>query len=162
MTRLGGGGSTEGWVGGGDWSPNNSAVGWYIHTIDRIYSPHVRHGLPDGTLPLAVAEPYTAGRLKAAWAVLTGRAFALAWPRPGDLERAIGERVPRRNGPGSSQDEARNIGLVAGAGRPTTAEALAAKQECIDYWGNRASRAETEAARLREELAAYHALQRRG
>lgn len=63
---------------------------WYIHTIERLYGrPHVRARLPDGTF-LAVPEPYTAGRIRAAWWVLTGRAYAFVWPKPGDLERAIG------------------------------------------------------------------------
>jgi hypothetical protein len=38
---------------------------------------------------LAVAEPYTDGRLKAAWWVLTGKAYAFEWPKAGDLEAAI-------------------------------------------------------------------------
>lgn len=63
----------------------------YIHTIDRIYSPHVQTGLPDGRWVAAVAEPYTGGRLRAAWAVLTGRAYAFAWPEPGDIEAALSE-----------------------------------------------------------------------
>lgn len=37
----------------------------------------------------AVAEPYTAGRLLAAWEVLCGRAFAFEYPKPGDLESII-------------------------------------------------------------------------
>lgn len=69
---------------------------WFIHTIKRIYDPSCRAGLPDGTWPLAVAEPYTAGSLKAAWWVLKGRAFAFAWPKPGDLEDAAGVKRPRR------------------------------------------------------------------
>lgn len=63
---------------------------WYIHTIGRLYDPSVRAGLPDGTWPLAIPEPYTAGRLLAAWWVLTGKAYAFKWPEPGELERAIG------------------------------------------------------------------------
>lgn len=62
---------------------------WYIHTLKSIYSPNVSVGLPDGRWVCAVAEPYTAGRLQAAWWVLTGRAYAFAWPKPGDLEDAL-------------------------------------------------------------------------
>jgi hypothetical protein len=142
-----------------------AALPWHIHAIGQIYSPHVRNRMPDGTIPLAVAEPYPATaleRMRAGWAVMTGKAVAFAWPQPGDLERATGERIPRSNGPGCSTDQARNVGMIAGARPPTSAEALAAKQECIDYWGNRASRAETEAARLRTELDSFLAIQRRG
>lgn len=73
---------------------------WYIHTIGRLYNPDCRAGMPDGSWPLAVSEPYTAGRLLAAWWVLTGKAYAFAWPEPGELDKAIGlptER-PRRVG----------------------------------------------------------------
>lgn len=37
----------------------------------------------------AVPLPYRGRRLKAAFLVLTGKAFAVAWPDPGDLERAL-------------------------------------------------------------------------
>lgn len=40
----------------------------------------------------AVPLPYqTAGisRIRAAWWVLTGRAHAVVWPKPGDLENAL-------------------------------------------------------------------------
>lgn len=60
--------------------------GWGIHRLCDIYSPHAGAGLPDGRYVAAVAVPYTAGRLKAAWAVLTGRAYAFEWPKAGDLE----------------------------------------------------------------------------
>lgn len=60
--------------------------GFYVHRLRDIYSPHVSAGLPDGRYVAAVAEPYTAGSLWAAWAVLTGRAYAIEWPKAGDLE----------------------------------------------------------------------------
>ena len=60
--------------------------GRYIHRLQDIYSPYVNSGLPDGRYVAAVAEPYTAGSLWAAWAVLTGRAVAFQWPKAGDLE----------------------------------------------------------------------------
>lgn len=63
---------------------------WYIHSIRGLYRPGCQAGLPDGRWVYAVPEPYTAGRLMAAWWVLTGRAFAFAWPKPGDLEDALG------------------------------------------------------------------------
>lgn len=71
-------------------------VPWYIHSVRRIYSPNCEAGLPDGSYVKAVAEPYTAGRLKAAWWVLTGRAYAFRWPEPGDIEIALGIEPPPR------------------------------------------------------------------
>jgi hypothetical protein len=63
-----------------------------VHTIASIYHPDVQAGLPDGRYVAAVAEPFTGNRLTAAWWVLTGRAYALRWPRPGDLEAAFSGR----------------------------------------------------------------------
>lgn len=60
--------------------------GWGIHSLRDIYSSHCSAGLPDGRWVAAVGEPYTAGRVKAAWAVLTGKAYAFQWPKAGDLE----------------------------------------------------------------------------
>ena len=63
---------------------------WGVHVISDIYRAGCQSGLPDGTWVAAVAEPYTANRLVAAWWVLTGRAYALKWPKPADLERTLG------------------------------------------------------------------------
>ncbi len=63
---------------------------WGVHTVSDIYSAGCQAGLPDGSYVAAVAEPYTANRLVAAWWVLTGRAYALKWPKPADLERTLG------------------------------------------------------------------------
>jgi hypothetical protein len=68
--------------------------GWGIHRLRDIYSPSCQAGLPDGRWVAAVAEPYTAGKLNAAWAVLTGRAYAFEWPKAGDLEDIF--KRPRR------------------------------------------------------------------
>ncbi len=66
---------------------------WYIHTIDRVVgSKNCQTGLKTQggeRWVRAIPEPYTAGSIQAAWWVLTGRAFALKWPEPGDLERAL-------------------------------------------------------------------------
>lgn len=62
---------------------------WGVHTIGDIYSANCDAGLPSGRYVKAVALPYTANRFRAAWWVLTGRAFALLWPKAGDLEAAI-------------------------------------------------------------------------
>lgn len=72
---------------------------WGVHTISDIYCAGCEAGLPDGTWAAGVAEPYTANRLVTAWWVLTGKAHALKWPKPGDLERTLGwtpkPRIPR-------------------------------------------------------------------
>jgi hypothetical protein len=50
-------------------------------------------GMPDGRYVRAVPEPYYVlgirERLTVAWWVMTHRAFAVQWPKPGDLEKAI-------------------------------------------------------------------------
>jgi hypothetical protein len=62
---------------------------WGVHTIDDIYTYGVHAQMPDGSYAVAVALPYDGNRLKAAWWILTGRAYALQWPKPGELEDAI-------------------------------------------------------------------------
>lgn len=45
----------------------------------------------------AVPVPYRANffeRLKPAWLVLTGRAYAIDWPEPGDFEKAWKRGMP--------------------------------------------------------------------
>lgn len=80
--------------------------GWCIHRLCDIYSPHCQAGMPDGRYVAAVAEPYTAGKLKAALAVLTGRAYAFEWPKAGDLEKAIGI-LPQERKPWPIEKQAR-------------------------------------------------------
>lgn len=70
------------------------SVPWGVHTLAQIYSPNVEVGLPDGRWARAVSEPYTGNRLRAAWWVLTGKAFALRWPEGGELEDALGTEPP--------------------------------------------------------------------
>jgi len=67
-------------------------IPWGIHTIADIYHPDAQAGLPDGRYVAAVCEPYTGNRVTAAWWVLTGRAYAMRWPRPGDLEAVFALR----------------------------------------------------------------------
>ena len=54
-----------------------------------------------GAWVLAVPLPYYGNlvqRLRAAWWVLTDRAYATQWPEPGDLERALGTyRAPKKS-----------------------------------------------------------------
>lgn len=63
---------------------------WGVHRLqDVVGSKHCQAGLPDGRWVRAIPEPYTANRLKAAWEVFQGRAYALEWPKSGDLEKAL-------------------------------------------------------------------------
>lgn len=78
---------------------------WYIHTLDRVYCKGVRAyvtqpkrkliagvEMTEGRWVAAVAVPYAANiveRIAAAWWVLTGKAHAFTWPKPGELERAL-------------------------------------------------------------------------
>lgn len=78
----------------------------YLHTIRSIYSPHAQTGTRDGRWVCAVAEPYTAGRLMAAWWVLTGKAYAFEWPKPGDLEDALNVEPRERPKPTGVQARA--------------------------------------------------------
>lgn len=73
-----------------------SVIPWGIHTIGSLYHPDVSAGLPDGRWVAAVSEPYDGNRLKAAWWVLTGRAYAFIWPKAGDLEAVFRRDRPER------------------------------------------------------------------
>ena len=70
---------------------------WGVHTIRNIYDPNCDAGLPDGRWVAAVAEPYTENRIVAAWWVLTGRAYALIWPKAGDLEDIFNHKKPEND-----------------------------------------------------------------
>lgn len=71
---------------------------WGVHRVGDIYAPGVSSGTPDGTYARAVAMPYSGNRIRAAWWVLTGRAYAFLWPEAGDLEAALGLELQRRGG----------------------------------------------------------------
>lgn len=62
---------------------------WGVHVIGDIYAAGNSAEMPEGGWAIAVPEPYTGNRLVAAWWVLTGRAYALQWPKAGDLERGF-------------------------------------------------------------------------
>jgi hypothetical protein len=72
---------------------------FYIHRLRDLYVPGVSAEIetktPNGNRRFswvrAVCVPYTDGRLRAAWEVFRGRAFAFEWPKPGDLEKIIDE-----------------------------------------------------------------------
>lgn len=65
---------------------------WGVHAVSSIYHPQVSAGLPDGRVVAAVGEPYHGTlleRIRAAWWVVSGRAYAVVWPDSGDIERAL-------------------------------------------------------------------------
>lgn len=72
-------------------------MAWPVHRLaDMIGSPEVQStaiGLKGYFR--AVPSPCRGKRIKAAWAVLTGKAYAVKWPEPGDLEMAL--NPPRVN-----------------------------------------------------------------
>ena len=63
-----------------------------VHTIGDMYAPAIQAGVPDGRDVAAVAEPFYGDNFRAAWEVLCGRAFALRWPKAGELEDAFKRR----------------------------------------------------------------------
>ena len=71
---------------------------WGIHTVHDMFGNlnKVGAGLPDGRYVAAVPEPYDGNKLVAAWWVLTGRAYAVVWPKPGELEAALGLPRPKQ------------------------------------------------------------------
>lgn len=65
-------------------------TGWGIHRLaDMIGSKDVGAGLPDGRWVRSVPLPYAGNRVRAAWAVFRGQAYAVEWPQDGDLEKAL-------------------------------------------------------------------------
>lgn len=73
-----------------------TGVPWGVHYVSSMFGDStVRCGLPDGRWVRAVCEPYRSEtlreRLTVAWWVFTGRAHAVVWPKPGDIERALDE-----------------------------------------------------------------------
>lgn len=63
---------------------------WGIHRLsDIIARPGNQTGLSNGTWVRSILMPYDGNKIKAAWCVLTGKAYALQWPEPGDLEKIL-------------------------------------------------------------------------
>lgn len=63
---------------------------WGIHRLaDMIASKQAQTEAAPGQWVRSVPLPYTGHRLRAAWMVLTGRAYAIQWPEAGELERAL-------------------------------------------------------------------------
>lgn len=74
-------------------------IPWSVHRVSDIWHDEAwaETDKERGIYARAVAEPYAAGRLRAAWWVLTGRAFALIWPKVGDLETSLHLPFWKRN-----------------------------------------------------------------
>ena len=63
---------------------------YYVHTIaDLVGSANCSQNTDDGRWVRAVPMPYYGGSILAAWEVLCGRAFAVRWPKGGELEDAL-------------------------------------------------------------------------
>ncbi len=86
---------------------------WGVHRIGSIYSPHCESGMPDGRWALAVASPFWGSRIRAAWEVFRGRAHALRWPVPGELEEAIYDGCCYGGGVGEAERRKRFEALSA-------------------------------------------------
>jgi hypothetical protein len=62
---------------------------WGVHRIwHMVGSKNEQTVLPSGRWVRAVPLPYYGNSLRAAWEVLMGRAYAVAWPEPGEFEEA--------------------------------------------------------------------------
>lgn len=68
-----------------------------IYKLADLFDPSVRTQLPDGRWVLSVPLPFYGDYLRAAWAVLRGRAVAVRYPVAGELE-AIFEAPDGREG----------------------------------------------------------------
>lgn len=73
--------------------------GMGVHSIRDVVAPMPRDGrsgastqLSDGSWGFAVCEPFYGNRFSAAWAVLTGKAYAFDWPTSEEFNRALGWR----------------------------------------------------------------------
>jgi hypothetical protein len=68
---------------------------WGIHTIMDMVGDGNTTVTENGVAWVrAVPLPYYGRRILKAWWVLTGRAEAVVWPEPGDLEDALG--IPQK------------------------------------------------------------------
>lgn len=64
---------------------------------DAIGHGDVQCGLPDGRWVRAIPEHFDCFRMRltAAWEVICGRAIAMEWPKPGELEDALAKKGRR-------------------------------------------------------------------
>lgn len=73
----------------------SKTVPWGVHYLSSMIS-HCDSTEVDGKWVRAVPLPYFGNpreRLRAAWWVFTGRAQAVVWPKPGELEDALSGRL---------------------------------------------------------------------
>lgn len=68
---------------------------WGIHTIRDMVGPDDCSTNIGSYWVRSVPSPYYGRRILKAWWVLTGRAEAVIWPQPGDLEVALGAQWPK-------------------------------------------------------------------
>lgn len=66
-----------------------------IHTLANIYDKYVTTEV-NGKIVKKVAEPYSGRSFRAAWAVLTGKAYAIRWPKDGELEKLLWQKSEER------------------------------------------------------------------
>lgn len=74
-------------------------IPWGIETIGSVFAPGCHAELPNGKWVIAVAKEYPTNlleRIRGAWWVVTGRAVTFVWPKPGELEIALGWDSPQR------------------------------------------------------------------
>lgn len=62
---------------------------WGVHRISDVVGSKQNSALTDRGYVRAIPLPYTGNRLYAAYQVLMGNAYALQWPKDGDLEKAL-------------------------------------------------------------------------
>ena len=67
-------------------------MAWPVHRLKDMIGSRDTHSTAFGFEGYfrAVPSPYRGGRIRAAWAVLTGKAYAVKWPEPGEFEDALG------------------------------------------------------------------------
>lgn len=67
-------------------------MAWPVHRLSDMIGPDGAQSTAFGISGYfrAVPLPYRGARFWAAWAVLTGKAYAVKWPEPGELEMALG------------------------------------------------------------------------
>lgn len=71
----------------------SGATPWGVHSLSYLVgSVDCGTVLPDGRWVRAIPGPYfgtIVERLRVCWWVFTGRAHAIRWPEPGELEEAL-------------------------------------------------------------------------
>lgn len=71
---------------------SKNATPWGVLRLSHMISPDVQTQTQDGRWVRAVPAPYRKNireAIRAAWWVLTGRAEAVVWPKPGEFEAAV-------------------------------------------------------------------------